>query len=202
MGSRPIIKPFEKKIIVITSPSGGGKTSIVKKLLLHMPELGFSVSATTRPKRIGEEDGVDYYFLSKDEFQRKVASGEFVEYEEVFKGIFYGTLKSEIERLWNKRKVALLDIDVKGAEKLKKIYDKDIFVIFIKPPSMESLRARLEARLTEDKQMLKERLKRAAMEMAFESKADYVVTNKDFDTAYMRVKNAIIRFLNPVPVYH
>lgn len=202
MGHVPTVKKFEKKLIVITSPSGAGKTSIVKKLLQHFKDFAFSVSATTRPMRSGEVNGKDYYFITPQEFQQKVNAGEFLEHEEVYTGIQYGTLKSEVERLWAQRKIVVFDIDIKGAANLKKQFGSDCFVIFVKPPSRESLFERLKARNTENDKTLKERLKRAEEELKFEPQADYVVVNKDFDTAYMRTKNAILRFLNPVPVYH
>ncbi|MBX2904157.1 MAG: guanylate kinase [Chitinophagales bacterium] len=202
MGHAPAVKPFEKKLIVITSPSGAGKTSIVKKLLQHFRNFAFSVSATTRDMRSGEVDGKDYYFVSPSAFQQKVAAGEFLEYEEVYEGVMYGTLKSEVERLWAQRKTVIFDIDIKGAANIKQQFGSDCFIIFVKPPSKDVLFERLKARNTENPKTLKMRLKRAEEELKFESKADYVVLNKDFDTAYMRTKNAIIRFLNPVPVYH
>jgi guanylate kinase len=202
MGHAPTVKTFEKKLIVITSPSGAGKTSIVKKLLQHFKDFAFSVSATTRPMRSGEVNGKDYYFISSQEFQQKVNAGEFLEHEEVYTGIQYGTLKSEVERLWAQRKIVVFDIDIKGAANIKKQFGSDCFVIFVKPPSRESLFERLKARNTENAKTLKERLKRGEEELKFEPQADYVVVNKDFDTAYMRTKNAILRFLNPVPVYH
>jgi guanylate kinase len=202
MGQSPGIKTFEKKLIVITSPSGAGKTSIVKKLLQHFKDFAFSVSATTRPKRSDEVDGKDYYFISRQEFQKKIDAGEFLEYEEVYEGIFYGTLKAEVERLWKLRKIVVFDVDVKGASKLKKQFGRDCFLVFIKPPSRESLIERLKARNTESKKSLQQRIQRAEEELKFESQADYVVVNKDFDTAYMRTKNAILRFLHPIPVYH
>lgn len=202
MGQAPTINTFKKKLIVITSPSGAGKTSIVKKLLQHFKDFAFSVSATTRPMRSGEVNGKDYYFISLQEFQQKVIAGEFLEHEEVYPGIFYGTLKSEVEKHWAKRKIVIFDLDVKGAANIKKQFGSDCFVIFVKPPSREALLERLKARNTENAQSLKERLKRSEKELEFESQADFVVVNKDFDTAYMRTKNAILRFLNPVPVYH
>ncbi len=202
MGHSPTVKHFEKKLIVITSPSGAGKTSIVKKLLVHFKDFAFSVSATTREIRSGEAHGKDYYFISASEFQQKVSANEFIEHEEVYPGIQYGTLKTEVERLWAQRKIVVFDIDIKGAANIKKQFGNDCFTIFVKPPSKESLVERLKARNTESAKTLKQRLQRAEEELRAESQFDYVVLNKDFDTAYMRTKNAIIRFLNPVPVYH
>jgi guanylate kinase len=202
MGHAPAVKQFTKKLIVITSPSGAGKTSIVKKLLVHFSDLAFSVSATTRPMRSGEADGKDYYFISAADFQKKVSAGEFIEHEEVYQGINYGTLKAEVERLWAQRKTVVFDIDIKGAANIKKQFGADCFTIFVKPPSKESLLERLKARNTESAKTLKQRYQRAEEELRAENQFDYVVLNKDFDTAYMRTKNAILRFLNPVPVFH
>ena len=163
------VPSFRKKLIVITAPSGAGKTSIVHKLLTFHKNYAFSISATTREKRVGELDGKDYYFLSSSEFQKRVSNREFVEYQEVYPGMFYGTLRSEIERLWEERKVVLFDIDVKGAENLKKEFGNDAFVIFIKPPSKESLINRLKNRNTESADSLNKRIKRAEEELTYES---------------------------------
>lgn len=190
-----------KKLVVITAPSGAGKSSIVKKLLQHNPDLSFSVSCTTRAKRDGEVDGKHYCFISVEMFKQKIAAGEFVEYEEVYPGQFYGTLKKEVERIWNNRKVVLFDIDVKGAINLKKQFGDDCLTIFIAPPSKQSLENRLKNRNTEDAQSLKTRLKRSEEELAMGPQFDKQVVNHDFDTAYMRVKNHIINFLQPAEVH-
>jgi guanylate kinase len=200
MAAIPTIKNFGKKIIVITAPSGAGKTTIVRKLLMQLDYIGFSVSCTTRDKRANEVDGKDYYFISASDFQAKVNAQAFAEHEEVYIGKFYGTLKTEIERLWSARKVAIFDIDVKGAVNLKQLYGEDCLTIFIKPPSIETLRSRLTARNTESKDTLKKRIKRAEEELTYESKFDKVVINADFDIAYMNVKNCIHGFLKPVPL--
>lgn len=190
-----------KKLVVITAPSGAGKSSIVKKLLQHNPDLSFSVSCTTRAKRDGEVDGKHYYFISVEMFKQKIAAGEFVEYEEVYPGQFYGTLKKEVERIWNNRKVVLFDIDVKGALNLKKQFGNDCLTIFIAPPTKQSLENRLKNRNTEDTQSLKTRLKRSEEELAMGPQFDKQVVNHDFDTAYMRVKNHITNFLQPAEVH-
>jgi guanylate kinase len=197
--TRVLIPP--RKIIVITAPSGAGKSSLVRKLLRQLSPLQFSVSCTTRDKRLGEEDGKDYYFISADEFKRKVQSGEFAEHEEVYPGRHYGTLKSEIERIWNNRKVAVFDIDVKGALNLKQQYGNDCLTIFIQPPSKESLINRLKNRGSEDAKSLKARIQRSEEELGYAGKFDKVVLNKDFDTAYMRVKNLVLAFLKPETVH-
>jgi guanylate kinase len=193
--TRVLIPP--KKIVVITAPSGAGKSSIVRKLLVQNKELAFSISCTTREKRVGEEDGKDYHFVSVEEFKRKIENNEFVEHEEVYPGRFYGTLKSEVEKIWARRKVAVFDIDVKGAENLKKQFGKDALTIFIQPPSKEALINRLKNRASEDDKSLKARIKRSEEELGYADKFDRIVLNHDFDTAYMRVKNHITSFLAP-----
>ncbi|HLP20046.1 MAG TPA: guanylate kinase [Chitinophagales bacterium] len=197
--TRVLIPP--KKLIIITAPSGAGKSTIVRKLLKHHPNVVFSVSCTTREKRTGEEHGDHYYFLGVDEFKRKVAAGDFVEHEEVYPGKFYGTLKAELERIWNQRKVVIFDIDVKGALNLKKQFGNDCLTIFIAPPSKESLVNRLKNRGTEDEKSLKARIKRSEEELTYADKFDKIVVNHDFDTAYMRTKNHITNFLKPQTVH-
>ena len=193
--TRVLIPP--KKIVVISSPSGAGKSSIVRKLLCHFTDMEFSVSCTTREKREGEIEGKHYYFISVEEFKRKIANNEFAEHEEVYPGKFYGTLKSEIQRIWNEHKVAIFDIDVKGALHLKDQFKDDCLTIYIAPPSKEALINRLKNRGTEDAKSLKERIARFEEELTYANKFDKVVVNKDFDTAYMRAKNVITSFLEP-----
>jgi len=193
--TRVLIPP--RKLVIITAPSGAGKSSIVKKLLQHNPALAFSVSCTTREKRTGEDHANHYHFISVDEFKSKISSNEFVEYEEVYPAKFYGTLKVEMEKIWNQRKVVVFDIDVKGALNLKKQFGNDCLTIFIAPPSKESLINRLKNRGTEDVKSLKTRIKRSEEELTYADKFDKVVVNHDFDTAYMRVKNNITAFLQP-----
>ncbi len=190
-----------RKLVVITAPSGAGKSSIVQKLLRHNPELSFSVSCTTREKRDGEVHGEHYYFISVDEFKRKQAANEFVESEEVYPGQFYGTLRTEVERVWNHRKVVLFDVDVKGALNLKKQFGEDCLTIFIAPPSTESLINRLKNRATENEKSLKARIKRSEEELSYADKFDKTVVNKDFDIASMRVKNHITAFLQSATVH-
>ena len=166
-----------------------------------MHELAFSVSCTTREKRLGEEHGKDYFFISAEEFKKRIANNEFAEHEEVYPGKFYGTLKSEIENMWNNRQVAVFDIDVKGAVNLKKQFGNDALTIFIQPPSKESLINRLKNRATEDDKSLKARIKRSEEELAYADNFDKIVLNRDFDTAYMRVKNLVIGFLKPETIH-
>jgi guanylate kinase len=184
-----------RKIVVITAPSGAGKSTVVKKLITQRNDLTFSISCTTREKRKGELNGVDYYFLSVEDFKKKLNAGEFIEHEEVYAGQFYGTLKSEVERIWNGRKIALFDVDVKGAARIKEIYDKDALVIFIAPPDKETLLRRLTNRNTESKDSLKKRIAKAGEELSYQSKFDKVVVNHDFDVCFMNVKNVITNFL-------
>ncbi|MFN8321439.1 MAG: guanylate kinase [Chitinophagales bacterium] len=193
--TRVLIPP--RKLVVITAPSGAGKSSIVKKLLQHNSDLSFSVSCTTRDKRSGEIDGDHYHFISQEEFKKRAANNEFVEQEEVYPGKFYGTLKTEVERVWNNRQVVLFDIDVKGALNLKKQFGNDCITIFIAPPSKDSLINRLKNRGTEDAKSLKARVARSEEELTYADKFDKVVVNHDFDIAYMRVKNAVLSFLKP-----
>ncbi len=190
-----------KKLIVITAPSGAGKSSIVKKLLQHNENLAFSTSCTTRTKREGEVHGHHYYFISLEEFKKRIADNAFVEHEEVYPNQFYGTLRSEVDRIWSERRVVLFDIDVKGALNIKKQFGNDCLTIFIAPPSKESLINRLKNRGTEDAKSLKARIKRSEEELAMESQFDKVVVNKDFDTAYMRVKNLVTNFLKKETVH-
>ncbi len=193
--TRVLIPP--RKLVVITAPSGAGKSSIVKKLLQHNSDLSFSVSCTTRDKRSGEIDGDHYHFISQEEFKKRAANNEFVEQEEVYPGKFYGTLKTEVERVWNNRQVVLFDIDVKGALNLKKQFGNDCITIFIAPPSKDSLINRLKNRGTEDAKSLKARVARSEEELTYADKFDKVVVNHDFDIAYMRVKNVVLSFLKP-----
>ncbi|RMG78265.1 MAG: guanylate kinase [Bacteroidetes bacterium] len=183
------------KLIIVTAPSGAGKTTIVKHLLKKFDNLAFSVSATTRAPRPGEQDGVDYYFISQEDFKEKIKQGEFVEWQEVYPGQFSGTLKKEIERLWSEGKDILFDIDVKGAENLKKAYPKDSLALFIKPPSERVLFERLRNRRTETEEKLKARFERAKMELSYENKFDVVILNDVLPLAFLEAENAVRRFL-------
>jgi len=169
--------------MAFTAPSGAGKTTIVRYLLGKYDFLGFSVSATNREMREGEVDGKDYYFLSTEEFKEKIQAQEFVEWEEVYTGQYYGTLKSEIERLWKLEKCIVFDIEVNGASSIKEKYGDKAHVVFIKPPSLEVLIERLKNRKTETEASLKKRIRRIKRELSFESSFDQVLVNDSLDVA-------------------
>ena len=170
-----------EKILIITAPSGAGKTSVTTHLLKRFPQLAFSVSAATRPRRDNEINGVDYYFMSLEEFQGKIKNNEFVEWEEVYEGNFYGTLKSEIDRIWKEGKNVIFDVDVKGGLNLKKYFGDRALAIFVKVPSIEVLKERLHDRGTETEESLSRRLFKAEFEMGFHDKFDVVLVNENLD---------------------
>jgi guanylate kinase len=172
-------------LVVLSSPSGGGKTSIARQLLAARPDVGYSVSATTRPPRSGEQDGRDYHFLSRNEFERRVAAGEFVEHA-AYGGNLYGTLRAEIERIFAARKHAVLDIEVEGARQIRQTVPGAVRV-FVLPPSGGELIRRLEARRTEDRATLRRRLDRADEELAAVGEYDYAIVNDNLDHAVARV---------------
>ncbi|MVT07374.1 guanylate kinase [Chitinophaga tropicalis] len=184
------------KIIIITAPSGAGKTTIVKKLLSELPQLSFSISATTRQAREAEVDGKDYHFLSLDDFHQKIDDNAFAEYEMVYAGKYYGTLKSELQRIWDNGKVPMVDIDVKGALSIKEKYHNGVLTIFIAPPTLDTLRTRLSERGTETQASLEERLGKARYEMSFSHEFDEIVVNDDLETAYAAVKALVVSFLS------
>lgn len=184
------------KIIVIVAPSGSGKTTIVKKLMSEFPILRFSVSGTTRKARNGEIHGKDYYFLTRQEFDSKIAEGDFLEWEEFYSGKRYGTLRSDVENQLDKGYFCVLDIEVKGALNVKSIYKEKALTIFIKPPSLEILKERLEKRGTETPETLKERLDRVEMEMKYETSFDHIVVNNDLEIACNEVKKLVQTFIN------
>ncbi|MFL5728645.1 MAG: guanylate kinase [Cytophagaceae bacterium] len=185
------------KLIIFSAPSGSGKTTIVKHLLDTNPNLGFSISACTRDKRgRNEEHGKDYYFLTPEEFKKRIDNNEFVEYEEVYQGAFYGTLKSEIERVWATGKHVIFDVDVKGGLNLKKYYGDKALAIFVKCPSMEVLEQRLRSRKTETEDSISTRLFKVKFEMSFENKFDVTLVNSDLDQALKDAKKLVDDFID------
>lgn len=183
------------KMIIVSAPSGAGKTTIVRALLEKFPKLEFSVSACSRAKRKGEVNGKDYYFLSPEEFKMKIENDEFVEWEEVYNGSYYGTLKSELERIWSKGNHVIFDVDVVGGLNIKKQYPEHSLAVFVMPPDMETLKKRLENRGTENPESLKKRLEKAEYEMSFANKFDHVLINDDIDRAKNEAYNIIEKFL-------
>lgn len=183
------------KLLIFTAPSGAGKTTIVRHLLKKFPQLAFSISATTRTQRPHEEDGKDYYFISPQEFRVRQGDGKFVEWEEVYEGLYYGTLHSEINRLWSQGKHIVFDIEVKGATNLKKAYPDESLAVFVKPPSPEVLFARLRGRKTEDEESLRKRIARAEEELSYENSFDKVLLNDDLETALAEAEEIVRDFL-------
>lgn len=171
------------KILIITAPSGAGKTSVTTHLLQLFPQLAFSVSAATRPRRDNEVNGVDYYFMSLEDFQQKIKNSEFIEWEMVYEGKYYGTLNSELERIWNDGKVPVLDIDVKGAIHVQQRYPEKTVSIFIEPPSIDELKRRLQGRGTETKESLEARISKASYEISFKHSFSHTIVNHDLATA-------------------
>jgi len=183
------------KLILFCGPSGSGKTTITRHLLENFPELRFSVSATTRAKRPNETDGKDYYFLTVDDFKKKIAEDQFVEWEEVYTDLFYGTLKSEIERIWSENKVVAFDVDVEGGLNIKKIYGKNLLAVFIKPLSVDVLRKRLTDRNTESPESLATRIEKAEHELTYEDKFDHVIVNDTLEHALELATTLVKKFL-------
>lgn len=188
-------KNLEGKLIIFSAPSGAGKTTIVKYLLTIFPEIAFSISCTTRPKREFEVNGKDYYFLTEKEFKEKIKNNEFIEYEEVYEGRFYGTLHSEIERLWNQGKHVIFDIDVKGGLNLKKQFKERALAIFIAPPSLKDLEERLKNRNTENSDSLLARIEKADEELSFAKDFDVVIINDNLEKAQNKAKTLVKNFL-------
>jgi guanylate kinase len=183
------------KIILITAPSGSGKTSIVNHLMKKFPSLAFSVSATTRAPRKGEKEGKDYYFISQEDFKEKIHNKEFLEWEMVYEGKYYGTLKSEMSRIWKEKKVPVLDIDVQGAIHVQQQYPVNTIAIFVQAPSMEELKRRLKNRGSETEESLKTRLDKSTFEMTFKNQFENIIINKDFEIACAEAEKIIDRFL-------
>jgi|Laugresu1bdmlbsd_1035121.scaffolds.fasta_scaffold03239_3 guanylate kinase len=186
----------EQKIIILTAPSGAGKTTIKTRLLAGMAEqLSFSVSATTRKMRGGETDGVDYIFISEEQFKEKIDKGQFVEWQMVYPGMYYGTTVDEMKRIWSEGKTPLLDIDVKGALNVKKMFGEQVLTIFIEPPSIDILQERLMRRGTESAEHINTRISKAKEEMEYRNSFDRVIMNDDLERATKEVNEIIASFL-------
>jgi guanylate kinase len=187
---------FVGKLIIFSAPSGSGKTTIVKHLLSNNSNLGFSISACTRDKRgRNEVNGKDYYFLSPEEFKQKIDNNEFVEWEQVYVGAFYGTLKSEIERVWSLQKHVLFDVDVKGGLSLKKYYGERALAIFVRVPSLTMLEQRLRTRGTDSEDSISKRLFKVKFEMSFENQFDVTLVNSDLETTLVKAQQMVDDFL-------
>jgi len=183
------------KIIIITAPSGAGKTSITHYLLRTIPQISFSISAATRQPREFEKDKVDYYFISQQEFQQKIQHNEFVEWEMVYEGKYYGTLKSELQRIWDMKKIPLLDIDIKGAIHVQQQYPQNCLTIFIEPPSVDELEKRLLSRGTETEESFQARISKASYEISFKHSFHKVIVNDQLDRACKEAEDVINEYI-------
>ena len=188
---------FQNKLIIIAAPSGAGKTSVTRHLLKTLPEqLSFSISCATRQPRNYEKDGQDYYFISVDDFKNKIDNNEFVEWEMVYEGKYYGTLKSEMERIWQQHKAPLLDVDVQGGINIQQQYSHQSLSLFIEPPSIEELERRLKARGTETPESLQARLNKAFYELSFKQQFDSIILNDKLERACKEAEDIVSTFLN------
>ena len=187
---------MDGKVVIFSAPSGAGKTTIVKEMLNQEFGLEFSVSACSRPMRANEVNGKDYYFMSIDEFKDKIEKDEFLEWEEVYKDQFYGTLRSEVDRIWAKGKDVIFDVDVVGGVNIKKIFGEKALSVFIMPPSIEILAERLKGRSTEDEVSLKKRLTKAKHELTFADQFDVQIVNDDLDVAIDEASAVVFSFLS------
>ncbi|MBP6430556.1 MAG: guanylate kinase [Ferruginibacter sp.] len=186
----------QHKILIITAPSGAGKTSITKHLMQQFPQLAFSVSAATRKPRANEKDGIDYHFITEEAFKNHIQLNDFVEWEMVYEGKYYGTLKNELQRIWNNNQIPVLDIDVKGAIHVQQQYPNSSLSLFIKPPSVEELKNRLLARGTETEASLQARINKANYELSFASHFNKIVTNDNLAIACNEASDIISDFIN------
>ena len=187
------------KLIVFSAPSGSGKTTIVRHLLKQKElNLEFSVSATSRERRGEEIDGKDYYFLSSKDFKSKIKNHEFLEWEEVYRDNFYGTLKTEVERIWKKGKHVIFDIDVSGGLRIKRKFPKETLSVFVKPPSIDELKIRLKKRKTESADKINMRVAKASAELATAPLFDVVIENDDLEKALLEAKKLVDEFVNPI----
>ncbi len=188
---------FEKgRLLIFSAPSGSGKTTIVRHLLDTHPELAFSISATSRQPRGNEKNGIDYYFISDEEFRDKIGKQEFLEWEEVYRGALYGTLKSEVDRLWEQGKHVIFDMDVVGGLRLKSIFGDRALAVFVMPPDLKELERRLRRRGTESEDKISQRLEKASLEILRASEFDKILVNKDLEEAKREAAAYIKAFLN------
>jgi len=187
--------PAQNKLIIITAPSGAGKTSVTKYLLSKIPSLAFSVSATTRRPRSNEVDGIDYYFISEEDFHKKIHENDFIEWEMVYEGKYYGTFKSELQRIWSAGKIPLLDIDVKGAIHVHEQFNNNCLTIFIEPPSVDELKKRLQSRGTDSLESIQTRLNKAIFELSFKHQFNKIIINDDLERACMETEKIVREFL-------
>ncbi|MEK9565520.1 MAG: guanylate kinase [Flavobacteriaceae bacterium] len=183
------------KLIVFSAPSGSGKTTLVHHLLSQQLPLGFSISATSRAPRGKEQNGIDYHFLTPDQFQAKIKADAFLEYEEVYANLFYGTLQAEVDRLWKEGKHILFDIDVKGGLTIKHKYPQNTLAVFVQPPSVAVLENRLRSRATDSEETIQKRLAKAALEMEFAPKFDHILINDDLETAKKEALQIVADFI-------
>lgn len=187
---------MSNKVVIFSAPSGSGKSTIVNHILKLHPEMEFSVSATSRAPRGQERDGIEYHFFAADEFRKMISEDKFVEYEEVYAGSFYGTLKSEVERIWDKGHVIIFDVDVKGGVNLKKYFGDKALSVFIQAPSVEELRKRLVARGTDSAEAIEKRVDKAAEEMTYADKFDHILVNDNLQKAYEEAEIIVNQFLS------
>ncbi|MEN9963455.1 MAG: hypothetical protein RL582_550 [Bacteroidota bacterium] len=187
-----------KKILIITAPSGAGKSTIANRLMNAFPSLAFSVSAATRAPRGNEKNGVEYYFISTEEFKQKIKEQAFAEWEMVYEGKYYGTYNSEIERIWNNNQTPVLDIDVKGALHIKQLYPHQTYSIFIEPPSVDVLKTRLKNRGTENEDAINTRINKAEYELSFKGHFDKVILNDNLESACEKAIETVSAFLNDI----
>ena len=195
MRQNPTIIRMSNKVIIFSAPSGSGKSTIVSHILKLHPEMEFSVSATSRAPRGQERNGIEYHFFTADEFRKMIAEDKFVEYEEVYAGSFYGTLKSEVQRIWDKGHVIIFDVDVKGGVNLKKYFGDKALSVFIQAPTVEELRKRLVARGTDSAEAIAKRVAKASEEMTYADKFDYILVNDDLQKAYAEAEKVVDDFL-------
>ena len=188
-------KQGKRKLVVFSAPSGSGKTTVVRHLLDVIPDLEFSISATTRPMRAGEKHGQDYYFYTNEEFQAAIEKNAFIEYEEVYKGVNYGTLKTEVHRLWEEGKTVIFDLDVEGGLTIKKYYGEQALALFLRPPSVDILIGRLRSRNTENEEQLTMRIAKVHSELKFEQLFDKVIVNDVLSDTFVNAESIVTSFL-------